>query len=210
MAMRAMEIVVTGARKEAVLEALGDLKLYRFPEPVTVAAAATKQVGLLHADGVHVTRLYKAEVDASSDIDVDDDNPLSIVLRTKNLETSGLGQPLPLGQLDLFAPASGTRLLVAEGPVRDLAVGEDWDIPAGSTTQVRLTARGDPKNDNLRTLTITNANTVSVQAEVSLRVGDDTRLLGVTLPRKNGHPLWAVTVPANGSATLHYRVKDAS
>jgi len=27
------------------------------------------------------------------------------------------------------------------------------------------------------------------------------------LPRRNGAMLWAVTVPANGRATLHYRVE---
>ena len=40
-------------------EELGDLKLYRIPEPVTVAARSQKQVALLHRAGVQVRTVYR-------------------------------------------------------------------------------------------------------------------------------------------------------
>jgi hypothetical protein len=53
------EVVVTGA---AIQEQLGDLKLYRVPEPTTVASRQSKQVRLLDRTSIPFTRLYKAEL----------------------------------------------------------------------------------------------------------------------------------------------------
>ena len=44
---------------QAQQEELGDLKLYRIPEPVTVAARSQKQVALLRRAGVQVRTLYR-------------------------------------------------------------------------------------------------------------------------------------------------------
>ena len=51
---RGEAIVVTGSRiaMKAELEALGDVKLYRIPEPVTVAANSQKQVALIEKLGL--------------------------------------------------------------------------------------------------------------------------------------------------------------
>jgi hypothetical protein len=53
------EVVVTGA---AIQEQLGDLKLYRVPEPTTVASRQSKQVRLLDRTSIPFTHLYKAEL----------------------------------------------------------------------------------------------------------------------------------------------------
>ena len=45
---------------QAQQEELGDLKLYRIPEPVTVAARSQKQVALLQRPGVQVRTVYRA------------------------------------------------------------------------------------------------------------------------------------------------------
>ena len=46
-------------RMVAQQEELGDLKLYRIPEPVTVAARSQKQVALLQRAGVRVSLVYR-------------------------------------------------------------------------------------------------------------------------------------------------------
>src|SRR3546814_19227674 len=56
----AREIMVS-ARK-VVEEHLGDLKLYRVPEPTTVASRQRKQVRLLDRAAVPVERIYTAEI----------------------------------------------------------------------------------------------------------------------------------------------------
>ena len=69
MAMRraaaAEAIVVTarGAAMQAQQEDLGDLKLYRIPEPVTVAANSQKQVALIEQAAVKVDNVYRQRID---------------------------------------------------------------------------------------------------------------------------------------------------
>tara|TARA_B100000378_G_scaffold273509_1_gene266548 strand:+ start:11474 stop:13135 length:1662 start_codon:yes stop_codon:yes gene_type:complete len=136
-AMMADQIVVTGlsvarvqmesamkvADVEAGEEALGDLKLYRVPVPVTVAARSQKQVkflGLSSVKGqlVHTGLCSAAMEPAAADVE----------LRSRNTERNGLGRSLPQGNIALFEPSGHGPLLVAEDEMRDRAVGEDIDI----------------------------------------------------------------------------------
>src|SRR3546814_11869650 len=59
-------IIVTGSRAPAAImagqEALGDLKLYRIPEPVTVAANSQRQVALLERSDVPIVIVYRQDV----------------------------------------------------------------------------------------------------------------------------------------------------
>ncbi len=47
-------------------EELGDLKLYRIPEPVTVAAKSQKQVAFLDRNGIKVETLYRQRLYAGA------------------------------------------------------------------------------------------------------------------------------------------------
>jgi hypothetical protein len=60
--------------------------------------------------------------------------------------------------------------------------------------------------DHDRVLTVTNDRAVPVRFEAEF--DNDSRALasGTRLARRNGQPLWQVTVPANGSAILRYRL----
>src|SRR5690606_18582516 len=103
MAMAPQAIVVTGSRAsrealadvamKAVEEALGDLKLYRVPEPVTVAAKSLKQVAFLDQDEVEGRLLYRAS--CSPWDDRDEPLPAAMLLATVNDERHGLGMALP-------------------------------------------------------------------------------------------------------------------
>src|SRR3546814_18180445 len=61
MAMASAREIMVSARK-VVEEQLGDLKLYRVPEPTTVASRQSTQVRLLDRAGVPVERIYTAEI----------------------------------------------------------------------------------------------------------------------------------------------------
>jgi len=108
------EIVVTGSRIDrmdappppppvmmeavsavtVVQEELGDLKLYRIPEPVTVAAKSQKQVAMLQRRAVKVRQIFRSQVSSGTGQYV-----LSTVrvLITRNRAAEGLGLPLPAG-----------------------------------------------------------------------------------------------------------------
>ena len=95
-----MDVVVTGARKVAQ-EVLGDFKLYRIADPVTVASKAQKQVGLLSKESVPVAIVYASDV-----YEKDVGDPI-MTIRAKNRREAGLGLPLPAGQAAVFEATGG-------------------------------------------------------------------------------------------------------
>ncbi|MES2288547.1 MAG: hypothetical protein V4530_02330 [Pseudomonadota bacterium] len=206
MAAEAMDIVVTGARREKAAmvvqqEELGDLKLYRVPEPVTVAANAQKQVALLDKERVPVTLVYRADVYGDGDADV------KLTLRARNRTADGLGLPFPAGKVALYQQGGARPLLLGEGSVGDKAIGEEVEVDVATATGI--VARDVLADGGRHTLTVTNANPFPVAFEAKL--GDRT-LSGFSSKarKKDGAWLWAVTVPANGAATLSFREKEAS
>ncbi len=85
-------------------EQLGDLKLYRIPEPTTVASRQSKQVRLLDRSAVPVATVYG--IDLAADEDPNGPGgalPASRYLRTRNTKANHLGIPLPSGRVQVFA-----------------------------------------------------------------------------------------------------------
>lgn len=195
------QIVVTGSRIVARQEQLGDVKLYRIPEPVTVAANSQKQVALLERPAVRISTVYRSQITADS---AGTDRLATRVLLTRNRPVEGLGVPLPAGRVALFGNRQGRPILLGEGALDDLAIGEDVEIPFDQSPGVRtrLTGLGDGRYE----LTVFNDSPSPVRHEAELFVGDDRIDASVRLERRNGRPLWAVTIPANGSRTLSYRL----
>jgi hypothetical protein len=195
------DIIVTSAR--ARQENLGDLKLYRIPMPVTVAARAQKQVAFLSKSRVKGALIYRAKY-------ANDLESIEMLFRVKNNKANGLGEPLPAGKVALFQQASGQRMLVGEASIADKAVDEDVDLVFGAATNVSAeqtqAQRGKGWTDER--LTVRNANPVPVRFEAEFPVADEdkafSRFSGKMLARP-GKMVWPVTVPANGTMTLNWR-----
>ncbi len=204
----AQAVVVTGTR--AVQENLGDLKLYRIPEPVTVAAHSQKQVAFLEQPNVQVSLVYRHHLQPDDTGEVD---PAQRVFVTRNRTQEGLGLPLPAGGVQVFAQGQGRPILLGEGSLRDRAIGEDVEIVVGDASGVRAMLADDEAagKEDRYVLTVTNDQAVPARYEMEFVPddGDEVRASGARLGRRNGHPLWAVTIPANGSAVLHYRLRRA-
>ncbi|HVQ06801.1 MAG TPA: hypothetical protein VMS43_00050 [Allosphingosinicella sp.] len=204
------DIVVTAMR--ARQENLGDLKLYRIPEPVTVAANSQKQVAFLEQPAVRVQLVYRSRLEAGADGRWDAPKRLLV---TRNRTAEGLGMPLPAGTIQLFdAAADGRPILIGEGSIPDRAVNEDVEIEIGEATGVNVldeeTGSGRDWEDHV--LTVSNDQAVPVRYEAEFEVEEGARFRPrARLASRNGRPLWAVTVPANGSVTLRYRqIEDES
>jgi hypothetical protein len=233
-------IIVTGSRirrtalessspitaMSAEQEELGDLKLYRIPEPVTVAANAQKQVALLSKARVPVERIFGAARNAADE--AEEPTPLPFLLRMKNVEKSGLGLPLPSGGIAVFETASGRPMLIGETPIADAAVGQEVEINVGEATDVHFTLRrvpfrsgrtkrngvsdadGDGEDDRQRyEIALTSARPAAAAVEFLLWTGDERRLVAPTrrLGRKNGAHFWRARLPANGRIRLGYTVE---
>jgi hypothetical protein len=228
-------IVVTGSRIArpnlvsstpvtviATQEELGDLKLYRIPIPVTVAAHSQKQVALLVRSAVPFERGYTAYVRTDDRLAEPSVRPVNMLLRMKNRSEKGLGLPLPQGQLAMFEPARGQPILVGETVIGDSAVGQDVEVEIGQSPDVLIAhriIRDEDEDDDedrrynpkpqLHELELTNARAVPVTVEVVIpayvpwEVTKPSRKLGV----KNGHRLWLARVPANGTARLTFTLR---
>ncbi len=210
------DIVVSGnAMRKAAMsapvtvqqEGLGDLKLYRVPVPVTVAANAQKQVALAQKQGVKFEALYRAEVWESSA------DAVRQMLRTRNRKEEGLGLPLPGGPVTVFEPQGDAVLLSGEGGLVDRAVGEDVEIMLANATQVTLEAEVTNNTERAQSVRLTarNARAVPVQFEARIANSAGTQLNGAKparaggkVLRKDGRTIWAVTIPANGTVSWDY------
>lgn len=195
------------AAMQAVQEELGDLKLYRIPEPVTVAANAQKQVALLTQPGVAVQVVYRARVSGHGGI-----RASRRFVVTRNRAQEGLGVPLPAGGLVLFTQREGRPFLAGQGRLDDRAVGEDVEIDFGESPGVtfrveQVGAAPDGRWVDYR-LTATSDRPEPVRFEAEIPTPTGARLIpGVRLGERDGFRLWTATIPANASTTLRYRVE---
>jgi hypothetical protein len=226
----AKSLTVTGNRVSE--EALGDLKLYRVPERVTVASRQSKQIRLIDKLGVPVARIYEADLytyDTSEEAE-----PMTVLLRTRNDTKNHLGVSLPSGRVSVFetvgSGASAQRLLSAETDVRDLAVNEEVELRLFESPDVRVlhteesyevvdrrrpplpflpgaNLKDGAEISEIRRVEITNARPFAIQAEVRLDLDDDERLVKAdrAAGQKNGRPIFRLTVPANGSLAIRYQ-----
>jgi len=184
-------------------EELGDLKLYRIPEPVTVAARSQKQVALLQRPGVRVGMVYRQRLFPTDSTVA---GPAQRVLVTRNRTIEGLGLPLPAGRLMLFSEGGPRPILIGQGTVTDHAVGEDVEIGLGPApgVQTRLTVTARTKARGDYELVVTNDRAEPIRFEAEIAPGSWTLAARPGLGSRNGMGLWAVTVPANGTVRFTY------
>ena len=192
-------------------EDLGDLKLYRIPVAVTVAAHSQKQVALLARQGVKVEAIDRVELYAA-----DPRGALLVqrILKAKNVVAEGLGLPLPSGSFALFTGGRARPLLLGRGAIEDKAVGEDVEIVVGrssgvSVEAVNLTPVGAKPTGEWE-LKATNSRSRPVIFEAQLETWGRPLTTRETLGRRFGRPLWRVTLAPGESATLRYTAPPPS
>jgi hypothetical protein len=221
--------VPAGERVRAVVyniapEQLGDLKLYRVPEPTTVAARQSKQVRFVEKARVPYKRLYTADIGALGQ----GAGPATILLRTKNTLADHLGLPLPSGSVAVFDHAGERTLYAGEAALRDTAVDEDVELKMGQAPDIQLRQTtvsykaGAPeltvlspeillavhRGEVVEQVDITNAGPAPAPFELRLQLYGAQHVTAADQPMatKDGRPIFRMTLPANGSVTLRYTV----
>ncbi len=234
MAMEADQIVVTGSRLQrakfdsvapiavvAQEEQLGDLKLFRVPENMTVAAKAMKQVAFLNKDHVDADFLYELSCRPGrlfeEDMSVEEMFATDIVLAMKNEKKDGLGVALPMGGMTLFEPGPAGTQLIGELAIRDYAVGQDVELDLGESTMVfsecaavgREEDEDEPRRWTKMRAEVSNANSNPVTARIVLgRAGDwDTRSSRRKVRIKDGRIIMDVTVPPNSRQSFNWKMR---
>jgi hypothetical protein len=185
-------------------EDLGDLKLYRVPERMTVNAKGQKQVAMLTQSDAKFRRVYRAEPIYAYGFQ--QLRELTPTLVGKNEKDVGLGLPLPSGRGLVFENSSYGSQLVGEVAVTDRAIGDDIELTLSATMAVQIASNRlrQDKNSSDYDLRISNANPYPISAEI--RLPDTMRNLPDGVRKKDGRPTWFVIVPANGSSELRVTV----
>jgi hypothetical protein len=227
---KAEDIVVTGMRARGNMgysaglvamkareEALGDLKLYRVPEPVTVASQSLKQVAFLDQPRVDGTLFHRGACGPDSD-DGNIGQPLSVALwlRTRNDTAHGLGPALPSGKVAVFEPTSAGEMLLGEQDIRDYASGQKVELALANSSNVYLVCGREAKTRDLTDgrwhgfhALVTNANGHAITLEIGLgdSAGWSVRKLSGQHIVEDGRHIMTVTVPANSSRALQWDIR---
>jgi len=210
------DIVVTARRREEALQAvpiaisvvakaenLGDLKLYRVPMPVTVAARSQKQVAFMVKDRVRGEVIYRSTV-------YDEPENTQTLFRFHNRKADGMGDPLPAGKSVLYQVGTHGLTLIGEASTVDKAVDEDVELVFGAADEVTVETETPADDRDKRVATIRNANPFAIIYEAEFPVRPDYGYSGLPrgLIRKPGKRVWRATIPANDAVVLTFSISE--
>lgn len=214
------EVVVTGNRaKLAEQSELGDYKLYTLPEPVTVGARQTKQVAFLDQKNVAFQRLYVSDILPDEEYEPGEGHQAArVVLRLDNKAGDGLGKPLPSGALAVMETAAGRPAFAGEQAMRDVAVGQPFDLAIGEAMDVqvrpRLVADETVRKRRVRRayeVDLSSAKTAPIVVELRMPANhlNGFRLVSEPGPHdiRDGAAAWRFTLPPGGRKTARYVVE---
>jgi hypothetical protein len=207
-------------------ESLFEYHLYTLQRPTTIADNQTKQVALLGAGGVPVTKelvlqgsdyYYRSSVGG-----IGQKMKLGVFVQFENRESSRLGTPMPKGVVRVYKKDSaGNAQFVGEDSIDHtprnekvrLRLGEAFDVTADKKqTDFR---RREPSYkasyvfESAYEIQLRNAKKEPATVVVREPVPGDWTMLEESSRHAKvaaGTAEWRIAVPAEGSATLRYRV----
>ena len=207
-------------------EALFEYHLYTLARPTTIADNQTKQVALLGAQSVPVTKelvlqgsdyYYRSSVGA-----IGQKLKVGVFVQFANRDSSRLGMPMPKGVVRVYKKDSaGNAQFVGEDRIDHtprnetvrLKLGEAFDVTADKKqTDFK---RREPTNrasyvfETAYEIVLRNAKKEPVSVVVREPVPGDWSMLEESQRHAKpaaGTAEWRVAIPAEGSATLRYRV----
>jgi len=200
--------------------AVSDLHVFDFDRPVTIAGNETRQLALLPATTVAVTKEYRL-VGGTSPFNrlrrgSIQSNP-AIRFRFENMAQAGRG--LPAGIVRFYADGAGMPVLLGESRIRytppggrvSATVGRAVDIIA-ERKQTDFRRDGLPRGvfETAHAITLRNAKDVDVSVTVIEPIPGDWKMLTESQPHERedaGAARWQINIPAGGERTLEYRVR---
>jgi hypothetical protein len=213
----------SAAAPAMVQEAFSEYHLYTLGRRTTIANNETKQLSLLNGTGVPVEKRYV--VDGQSFYYRNRRSPgaplkdqVQVFYRFRNDDRSGLGAPMPAGIIRVYqADSKGGLLFVGEDRIGhtpkdetiDLKIGNAFDVVC-ERNQTDFEKISDTVYEMEFAITLRNHKAGPVTVQVNEPVGGTWRMLRSTHEWQKT-AAWAaqftVPVPADGAATLKYRVR---
>ncbi|MDQ2694627.1 MAG: DUF4139 domain-containing protein [Pseudomonadota bacterium] len=200
-------------------EALFEYHLYTLERPTTLADNQTKQVLLMQAEGVPVTRVYRVEANPYGPFTRQrDEEELPVQVRLEFINASpALGEPLPAGVVRFYQrDSAGQTQFIGEDRINHTPEGRRVELTLGNAFDVTATRRqtdfrrlGEREQEAAWEVTLYNAKAEPVQVQVAAAFPGEWRILEESAPHKResaATALWTVSVPAKGTMLLKYRV----
>lgn len=208
-------------------ESMFEYHLYSLERPTDIGVKQKKQVTLLQAENVVCTKeflLPGEEAYFSAGVgEIGRKLKVAVRLEVKNEKKDNLGMPLPAGTVRVYKKdESGFLQFVGEDQVAhtperssiQLHLGDAFDITADKRqTDFKKQAGIVPFNaqfESAYAITLNNAKKEPVLVKVQEPIPGDWAILSESAPhtKENAHlASWKVTIPAEASAQLTYRVR---
>ena len=207
-------------------ESLFEYHLYTLQRPTTIADNQTKQVALLSAGGVPVAKelvlqgsdyYYRSSVGG-----IGQKMKVGVFVQIENRESARLGLPLPKGVVRVYKKDSaGNAQFIGEDAIDHtpknekvrLKLGDAFDVTADKKqTDFKKRDTYSPwsyVHESAYEIVLKNAKKESVTVIVREPVPGDWTMLEQShkhAKAASGTAEWKVQVPAEGNATLKYRV----
>ena len=207
-------------------ESLFEYHLYTLQRPTTLAENQTKQVALMAATRIPVRKEFLLEgashYYAGQHGDLGRKLKVGVFVEFTN-RGEGLGVPLPRGVIRMYKrDSAGNAQFVGEDRIDHtpknenvrLRLGNAFDVTADrKQTDFRKLAgsgRYDYEFESAYEIVLRNAKQEAVTVTVREPMPGDWTMVSESLPHtraSSGAAEWQVTVPAEGQATLTYRVR---
>jgi hypothetical protein len=219
--LRESDLPAAAPQMKVQQEAAFEYHLYTLERPATIAENQTKQVALMSASAIPVSKEYRF-VRAVNEQDWQFAEPqrvnATVRLSFENTEAAHLGQPLPGGVVRVYKDDSAGRAIFAgEDQIRHTPENESVKLTLGQAFDV--TATGKPTEfqkisdrvwEAAFEIAVKNAKPTPITATVVEQFPADWRILQESLPHQKTDArtaTWSVPVPAKGETKLTYRVR---
>lgn len=224
---RAMEMAANAPAAKAaggfVQENFSEYHLYSLGRRTSVEDKETKQISLLEGSGIPVEKLfvvngqsfyYRNAQNPGSPLK----DPVMVFYKFKNEEKSGLGIPVPAGNVRVYQKDSkGGLLFIGEDHIdhtpKDefitVKIGNAFDI-VSERKQVDYKSISSHVWEMEFEITLRNHKDTPVTVQVNEPIGGDWEMLSSTYPAKKTEAFAAqfgVPVKANGESVLRYRIR---
>lgn len=216
----AMRDAAPKMREEGLLE----YHLYTLDRPTTIAEQQTKQVALLSASSVPVRKellLHGSDYYYQSSYgDLGQKMKFGVFVEFDNREASRLGIPLPKGVVRVYKKdSSGNAQFVGEDRIDHtpknekvrLKLGEAFDVTADKkqTDFKKIDSKNNGIYETAYEIVLKNAKSEAVVVTVQEPIPADWKMLRHSHPYEkatSNTAVWRISVPAESSTTLSYRV----
>lgn len=223
MADRAPMMTAYAAAPQMSQESLFEYHLYTLDRPTTLKENQTKQVAMLSASNVPVGKEYILRDQSSNrlnsqSIGWQDKLKVGVFVGFDNKESSSLGKPLPKGIVRVYKKDNNGRAqFIGEDAIDHtpkneavrLKLGDAFDITA-RRRQTHHSKMSENVFEAANEIEIKNAKNEAVTVNVFEQMPGDFVIWENSHPQTKENSRMAkflVTVPAEGSATLKYRVR---